>query len=225
MIIITSLSPGHSNKDNQINAIESWKPYGECYSMNNSNELLQLELLFKDIHFIKTERTVHQLVGKPLVNINAIIDYAKEREQDLLLINSDIVLTGLPEFKQDGITIFSRYDYTESFEDAKMFVFGFDVFYIPFKFLNIFPPSIYSLGSPWWDLSLPYRCILNNVPVYYPKERYGYHKLHATQYNLDEWNYLSEYFKWEFKIDKKLSGGQIATMAMANIRKNLIVAV
>jgi hypothetical protein len=218
MIIITSLSPGHSNKDNQINAIESWKPYGECYSMNNNSEISQLQQLFSDINFIQTERTIQQLIGKPLVNVNAMIDYANEIGQDLFLINSDIILTGLPELKQDGITIFSRYDYSDSFEDAKMFIYGFDAFYIPNKFLSVFPPSIYALGAAWWDLCLPYRCILNNVPIYYPKEKYAYHKLHPTQYDLDEWNYLSEFFKWEFKMDKKLNGGQVATLIMNKIK-------
>jgi hypothetical protein len=220
MIIVTSLSPGHSNKENQHNAIQSWKQYGPSYSINNSKEREQLESLYSGINFIKTDRTVQQLIGKPLVSINAMIDYAKESHNDLLLINSDIILSSLPKFKEDGITIFSRYDYTDSFDDAKMFIYGFDVFHIPHHLLKIFPPSIYSLGCPWWDLSLPYRCILNNIPVYYPKERYAYHKLHPTQYNMDEWNYIAEYFKWEFKLDKRLSGGQVATMIMNKIKSN-----
>lgn len=221
MIIITSLSPNHSNKENQVNAVKSWKQYGECYSMNNANEISQLEPLYNDIKFIKTDRTVQQLIGKPLISINAMIDYANEKGEDLLLINSDIVLTGLPEFKQDGITIFSRYDYTESVEDAKMFVYGFDTFFIPHEFLKIFPPSIYSLGCPWHDLATPYRAIINNIPVYYPSGRYAYHKLHPTQYNMDEWNYIAEYFKWEFKLDKRLNGGQVATTIMNKIKENL----
>jgi hypothetical protein len=222
MIIVTSLSPNHSNKENQINAIESWKQYGPCYSMNNGKEREQLESLYNGINFIKTERTLQQLIGKPLVNINAMIDYAKDSHNDLLLINSDIILSSLPDLKEDGITIFSRYDYSESFEDAKMFVFGFDVFYIPYKFLNLFPPSIYSLGAAWHDLSTPYRAMLNSIPVYYPEQKYAYHKLHPTQYNLEEWNYIAEYFKWEFKLDKKLTGGQVATLIMDKIKSKLI---
>lgn len=220
MIIITSLSAGHSNKDNQHNAIKSWEGYGERYSMNSENEIIQLEPLFNDVRFVKTDRTVQQLIGKPLVSINAMIDFANKKEKDLLLINSDIVLMGLPELRQDGITIFSRYDYADTFEAAKMFVYGFDVFHIPYRFLNSFPPSIYSLGCAWWDLSLPYRCILNNIPVYYPEGRYAYHKLHPTQYNTDEWNYIAEYFKWEFKLDKRLNGGQVATIIMNIIKSS-----
>lgn len=220
MITITSLSPAHSNKDNQHAAIKSWKEYGECYSMNNRDERAKLEPIFNGINFIKTDKTVQQLINKPLVSINAMIDYANKKGEDLLLINSDIVLTGLPVLKQDGITIFSRYDYVDSLDEAKMFVYGFDVFHIPHHLLNIFPPSIYSLGCAWFDLSIPYRCILNNIPVYYPSGRYAYHKLHPTQYNMDEWNYIAEYFKWEFKLDKRLSGGQVATSIMNKIKAN-----
>lgn len=220
MIIVTSLSAGHSNKDNQHNAVKSWQRHGKCYSLNNSEEIEKLKHLFYDVKFIKTDRTVNQLIGKPLVSINAMIDFANEYGQDILLINSDIILTGLPELRKDGVTIFSRYDYTDSFDDAKMFIYGFDIFHIPHHLLNIFPPSIYSLGCPWWDISLPYRCILNNIPLYYPEGRYAYHKLHPTQYNTDEWNYIAEYFKWEFKLDKKLNGGQVATMIMNKIKSN-----
>jgi hypothetical protein len=222
MIIVTSLSPNHSNKDNQLNAIESWQQYGPCYSLNNGNEIGQLESLYIGINFIKTERTLQQLIGKPLVNINAMIDFAKDMQANLLLINSDIILTGLPELKQDGITIFSRYDYTQSFEDAKMFIFGFDAFYIPYKFLNTFPPSIYALGAAWHDLWSSYRAILCDIPVYYPMNRYAFHKIHPTQYNMDEWNYIAEYFKWEFKLDKRLTGGQVATSIMNKIKENLV---
>jgi hypothetical protein len=220
MIIVTSLSAKHSNKDNQHNAIKSWNGYGECYSMNNAHEISQLEPLYSGIKFIKTDRTVQQLIGKPLVSINAMIDYANDKGEDLLLINSDIVLTGLPDFKRDGITIFSRYDYTESYEDAKMFVYGFDAFFIPHEFLKTFPPSIYSLGCAWHDLATPYRAIINNIPVYYPSGRYAYHKLHPIQYNTNEWDYIAEYFKWEFKLDKRLSGGQAATMVMNIIKSS-----
>ena len=51
---------------------------------------------------------------------------------------SDIVLRELPILKEDGMTIFSRYDYTEDMNDNKMFVHGFDVFFIPHNILHIF---------------------------------------------------------------------------------------
>lgn len=222
-MIITSLSPNHSNKENQVNAVKSWKEYGDCYSMNNSNEISQLEWIYNDIKFIKTDRTVQQLIGKPLISINAMIDYANEEGEDLLLINSDIVLTGLPELKQDGITIFSRYDYTESFEDAKMFVHGFDIFYIPHIFLNIFPPTIYGMGACFWDHSIPYRAIVNNIPVYWCNDKKAFHKLHPAQYDYKEWEYMGEFFKLEFKLNKQWPIPKVTTTILPIIKSKAIV--
>lgn len=223
MIIITSLSPNHSNKENQSNAVNSWKEYGECYSMNGANEIAQLETLYSDIKFIKTDRTVKQLIGKPLISINAMIDYANEKQEDLLIINSDIILTGLPELKQDGITIFSRYDYTYSFEDAKMFIHGFDVFYLPHKFLSIFPPTIYGMGACFWDHSIPYRAIVNDIPVYWCKNKNAFHKLHPAQYDYKEWEYMGEFFKLEFKLNKQWPIPKVTTTVLPIIKSKAIV--
>jgi hypothetical protein len=223
MIIVTSLSPNHSNKENQINAIESWKQYGPCYSMNNGKEREQLESLYNGINFIKTERTLQQLIGKPLVNINAMIDYAKDSYNDLLLINSDIILSSLPDLKEDGITIFSRYDYSESFEDAKMFEAGFDAFFVPYKFLNIFPPTIYGMGNCFWDHSIPYRAIINNIPVYWHLSKNAFHKIHKAQYDYKEWEYMGEFFKLEFKLNKQWPIPKVTTTILPIIKSNLIV--
>lgn len=225
MIIVTSLSPNHANSENQHNAVESWQKIAAlCYSINTESEIevLQKEYNYAGIEFIQTNNTVKELLGKPLVTINTFINFARYKEQGLLLVNSDIIIKDLPELKEDGITIFSRYDYIDSLNDSKMFIYGFDAFYIPYKFLNIFPPSVYALGVSWWDLALPYRVILNNIPLYYPKGKFAFHKFHETQYSQREWDYIADYFKWEFKIDRNLNNGNVATYMMQEIKKRLI---
>lgn len=196
--------------------------------MNCKSEIdILKEENYSGVNFLPTTKTIEYFVGKKLININAMIDIARNQNKDLLLINSDIELSELPILKNDGITIFSRLDYEEihTKENAKMFIHGFDMFYIPAQFLTIFPPSIYGMGAAWWDVWLPNHAILKGVPLYYPKGRFCFHKVHPTQYDYEQWIYLSKYFQWEFKIDPRLNGGQIATMAMANIRKKLIVVV
>jgi hypothetical protein len=116
----------------------------------------------------------------------------------------------------------SRYDYTNSFDDGKIFNNGFDVFFIPKQLLHIFPPSIYAMGAAWWDYWIPYRAMLAGIPVYWPQGKYAFHKLHPTQYSQDEWNYLGEYFRWEFKLNKKLMIGQIATATLLHIQTKAI---
>lgn len=219
MIVVTSLSPGHANRLLQLDAVNSWQTIGDCYSLNCEHEIgLLLNEGYKGVVFIPNDRTIEYFAGKPLASINAIIDFAKSLNEDLLLINSDIILTDLPELKQDGITIFSRYDYKETFEDCSMFEAGFDVAYIPKHFLNIFPPSIYGLGMAWWDYWLPYHILIKNIPIYWPQGKHAFHKLHPIQYDFKQWEFIADHFRWEFKMPKQMTGGQIATLSLQKIR-------
>lgn len=226
MIVITSLSPYHSNAINQHNSLTSWQGIADVvYSMNCAEEV---ELLKKEnyqgVWYLETCKTLEHFLGKKLVSINAMIDIARVQGKDLLLINSDIELQPLPELKQDGVTLFTRWDWDEESTKANptKFTAGFDAFFIPKKFLKVFPPSVYAMGAAWWDYFIPYHCIKSNIPLYNPKGIYAYHKRHGTQYDLEQWNYLSQYFQWEFKFDKRLNSGQVATQAINEIRKNLI---
>lgn len=212
MQIVTSLSPNHSCKANQSTAIASWKQYGDCYSLNNPAEIDKLDY---DIQVVPVGRTLHPILQKYLININSILDFATD---DLLYLNSDIILKDLPEFKQDGVTILSRYDYETDINQTTLFTHGFDAFYVPKTFLNEFPPSVYALGAAWHDHWLPMWCIHKQIPLYYPMGKFAFHKLHEVQYSYAEWLRLGEYFRWEFQIPKHLTAGQIATMNMNKIR-------
>ena len=219
MIIVTSLSPSHSNAANQQAAIDSWQGMGDCYSLNSPDEDVNG---FTDIEIIPTYKTVLDLLGKRCVNINAMIDLAISKRDDLLIINSDIILCDPVEFKPDGITMLSRYDYLHDPIESKIFAAGFDVFHIPYKFLAMFPPSVYAMGVAWWDYWIPYRAILAGVPLYWPQGKHALHKLHGTQYSQAEWLYIGDYFKWEFKFDRNLNIGQMATKILSKIQQRAI---
>lgn len=222
MLIVTSLSPHHSNFLLQLESVESWSKFGKCYSLNVAKEIEQLQPLYPSITFVETHKTVESLFQKPYVTINAIMDFAIEKDEDLLIINSDIILTELPPLHTNGLTIFSRWDYTDHFGDARLFVAGYDVFYLPKTFLKVFPPSIYSLGQTFWDHALPYRFIINNIPVYWAKEKCAFHKLHRTQWKFEDWEKMGRYFQWEFNLNKNLSAGQIATHSLQTIHLKAI---
>ena len=218
MIIVTSLSPGHINKILQFDALNSWQIFGKCYSLNCESEIQALKNDgYSGVEFIPTDRTIEYFTRKPLVSLNAIIDFAKSLNEDLLIINSDILLMGLPEFKKDGVTILSRYDYKETIEDCSIFDAGFDVVHIPKQFLKIFPPSIYGLGASHWDHQIPFHVIKKNIPLYWPQEKYAFHKTHVTQYDQKQWEYIGQFFKLEFKFPPQMTIGQIATMVMQKI--------
>lgn len=223
MIIVTSLSPGHKNRENQIEAVKSWQGKGICFSVNNEQEIEEMkDHGYEGVRFLPTRKTTEYYTGKPLVSINDIIDHAIEWEDDLLIVNSDIILGELPEFKTDGITIFSRYDYHIDINQNKLFSAGFDVFYIPVRFLTIFPPSVYALGAAWFDYWIPYTCMKLNIPIYYPPGKFAFHKVHEVQYPYDQWIFLGEFFRWQFRFHRNMSIPMIATQALAAINAKLI---
>lgn len=193
------------------------------YSLNTAEEIEILKDKYIGVEFIQTDRTVKEYFGKDLVSINALIDFAKEKNEDLLLINSDIFIENLPPLLKDGVTIFSRYDYEDDIENAQMFIYGFDLFHIPKQFLSIFPPVIYGLGNCWYDLGLPYRAIFKKIPVYYPQGKFIYHKKHLIQYNHLEWERTYDFFNWEFNIDKNMKAPQAATLVMKVIKNKAII--
>ena len=218
MLIVTSLAPNHANVDIQQSAVDSWKKHAECFSFNTTGEAKELREVYKGIRVIETHKTVEGIFGKKLININAFIDFAIEWDNDLFLVNSDIILTGLPELKEDGITIFSRHDYKNDIGINEIFIHGFDAVYIPKQFLPKFPPCIYALGVSWWDFFVPYFAIKNSIPVYYPKEKHLFHKWHETQYSYAEWLRAGEFFKLQFNFAKEFTIPQLATTTMANIQ-------
>jgi len=190
--------------------------------MNTAAEIEVLQKEYRNIELVETKKTVYPLLTKKLVNINALIELAAELDDSLLIINSDIIIKELPELKQDGITILSRYDYEEDMEESSMFIWGFDGFFIPKHFLNIFPPSVYALGACFFDLSIPLRAIQSGVPVYYPKGKFIFHKKHEAQWSMPEWERMGRYFIWEYNFDNKMTCGQVATAAMNTIRTKMI---
>lgn len=229
MLIITSLSPNHKNKELQIDCVKSWAPYAKIFSLNTSKEI---ELIGKDnypdVKFLVRNNTMEHLYKKTLVNISSFFELATTHHQDLFIINSDIFIKSLPELKSDGVTVFSRYDYRETMEESILFKNGFDAFYVPYEFLHLYPQSLYAMGNCWWDFAVPYRFLLNQVKLYYPKGRHLFHKFHENQYTYTDWLWLGEHFAWEFKLGREKRFGkeqiiqQICTEALALIKSKLI---
>jgi len=222
MIIVTSLSPNHTHATNQQAAIDSWQKFGNCVSLNSVGEISVLNNKYTGIKLCPTHRTLEHLYSKPLININEFFNFADEVDDDLLLVNSDIIINELPELKQDGITVFSRYDYTTDMNSAKKFDNGFDGFYIPEKFLQIFPPSIYALGACWHDYFTPMIAINKGVKIYTYNKPYCFHKTHEVHYPVQEYFDIGEVFRWEFKFKKKFLVPYVAQLALSIINSKLI---
>lgn len=128
----------------------------------------------------------------------------------ILIINSDILLVDtkgiIESYKSkmnDGIVCGKRRDFETDININKTFESGFDYFFIHKKFLPIFHQSVYAMGATHWDYWIPYTAIKRNVPLYLVREPIAYHKMHNAQYSNAEWAYLSEFFAWENKVQRR----------------------
>lgn len=218
MIVVTSVAPSSLNS---MEAIKTWMKYGKVFSLNSHKEMPVQG--YKNVAFYPTHR-IMEWNGRPLASINAMFDLAIEQSEDLLLINSDIVIGTLPELRQDGITIMTRCDYSDgsTIEQGRLYEHGFDAFHIPNHLLTIFPPTIYCLGNCFFDYSIPFRYLSNNIPVYWPQGKHIFHKMHPFKWNYDEWLAMGLFFKWEFKLDAHLSPEVIAGNILRDIQNRTI---
>lgn len=208
MIAITSISPKHSNFENQLTAVKSWQNAGyKVISLNVKSEIEQLKE-FQWVEFIETTRTNEVLFKKPYVTISAIIDHLKTISDDyFIIINSDIVirdkigiLDTIKEKSETGIVIFNRYDFDSDMDVNKRYESGFDGFFINKKWLSIFPQSILCLGQCHWDYWLPYQAILANVPILTMPYPYLFHKNHQIQYSAEDWKATGKIFEGEVGV-------------------------
>lgn len=212
MIALTSISPKHLNKGIQKIAVKSWMDLGmEVVSLNNASEIALLEKEYKGVKFVPTHRTMEVLFKRPLVNINAILDYAKEQEDDhFMIINSDIIikdvydmLPGIKERMETAVTMVKRRDFENDINHNEIFESGIDIFFIHKKFLHVFPQSIYCIGECWWDYWIPWTILQNNITLHKLNEPFAFHKKHNIQYDMYKWGWIAEYFKWENNIRNK----------------------
>lgn len=227
MIAITSISPGHKNFDNQRVAIDSWINAGyEVVSLNVAEEIEVLEKEFKGVKFVPTFRHTKHIFGKPYVTASALIDYIKEAKSKYsLLINSDIIIddqkNSIEKIKEDsetGIIIMNRRDFINSLSEGVVYDRGFDGFFINYKWIDIFPQTILSLGQCFWDYWVPYSAIVNKVKVMKLKEPYLFHKKHNVQYSVDQWRRTGDIFKAEMGLAKFARAEQVSDYVFKQIR-------
>ena len=208
LIAITSISPRHAIGDAQIKAVESWKANGlRVISLNSKAEIEQLQDRYP-IEFVETNQTTEGLYKVGYVLISAFIDHAKNNGFDsIMIINSDIILRGsvAKYFEQckDGLVFANRTDFNRDFQEQKLYPNGFDVFFIHSNFYHLIPKTLFAMGQTWWDYWIPYRFLMNRIPLFLSKEPIFMHERHAIQYDGAEWHRMTRHFSWvENYLDK-----------------------
>ncbi len=208
MIAITSISPTHINADIQSQAVKSWIDLGmKVYSLNNAYECGLLKDKHPEITFIETHRTMQHVYGKPLVSINAALDFCKDQIEDhFCLINSDIELktdkqtiSRIEKLMEKSIVLANRVDYDTNHTGGQ-YLQGIDVFFIHRNFLYIYPQSMHCFGMTFWDYEIPFTAAKSGVDVTFLQQNIAYHKKHAFQYSQDNWKKSGRYFLWQHNL-------------------------
>lgn len=224
MIAVTSLAPGHKNKDNQKAAIQSWKDAGfKVYSINSTEEIEKLQDY--DVAFLITTSTGENEYAKPYVRFDAFRDFVK-KHGDALVINSDILITGeiktAIENAKTGMLMLSRYDYDEDMTKAKMFRSGFDAFYLRKEHAVLIPDTRLALGQCHWDYWLPMTMLNNRVSLFTAKRIIIMHKKHDLQYSMESWYNTAHIFMRELGFQGRPEYASTAAYNKITARLNVV---
>ncbi|MEY3198764.1 MAG: hypothetical protein RJA13_722 [Bacteroidota bacterium] len=209
ILIATSIAP--RNTDVQVAAINSWVSQGfSIISFNIQEEIEQLKDLFNDVQFVCVSRDARLETGKPLVYLDDIFSYFKTINTDICgIINSDIHLKPTNDFlamikkEIDNSIIFSSRVDVDSLEYpmGKMYLHGFDVFFLDKSVLTQIPSSLFCLGAPWWDYFIPMIAQQKSLSLKYLVTPFAYHVKHQINYQAQTWLKFGIYFTKLFSIN------------------------
>ena len=92
MILITSVSPTHKNKEIQQKAVETWIKAGFTpYTINHTSENVPI---YEGLNYVKTDKEFRYIYGKTYLPIDAIFEFMRNSDQENFCIcNSDICLS------------------------------------------------------------------------------------------------------------------------------------
>jgi len=199
MNIITTFSPSEKSRERQLYCLKTWKNYSKnIISINHESEIDRLNDF--DVKFVSPKKTGKEDFGIDLIPITEILNYIISENEPYLLINSDIEIKELPVIEKEGLYVFNRYDYSDKSPNPKIFLSGFDAYYITPEIAKAYKESKLCLGRCHWDYLLPYVAIKKEVPVYTIKKPYFLHKTHDLNYNFESWKKTAKIFAEEAKI-------------------------
>ena len=232
MIVITSISPVHAN--DQKKAVDSWIKSGlKVISLNCKREIEEIKDLYTNVTFIETYRTMEKHFDKPVIQISAMLDYAKSMDEDYFLFtNSDVEIeltnelkTGIKNVMDNKIIICNRNDYGDDKTKAHQYYQGIDLFFIHKKFLGIYPQAMYACGQCFWDYWIPFTAMKSGIDIALIKNKIAFHKKHDLQYSHDNWFRIGRFFRWENQLyqfqDTQHGIGQMSTFVFNMIYKTV----
>jgi len=209
IVMVTSIAPG--NVENQKAAMQSWQAYGfSIVSLNNQEEVKQLQPIYTDITFYMVNRDARAEVGKPLIYLDSVFDYLREYGTNICgIVNSDIHLKADSRFVafihkevKNALLFASRMD-IESLEKRAGAIYwdGLDVFFFERKLLKRLPSSQFCLGIPWWDHWLPLIMQSQGISLKYMTMPFFHHVKHANNWQYDNYIKYGIHFSEFFELN------------------------
>ncbi|MBF0329965.1 MAG: hypothetical protein HQL10_12470 [Nitrospirae bacterium] len=189
--IATSIAP--RNIEQQQLAIASWTILGfSVVSMNIPEESEMLSRYFPNVTFVPVKRSAKELVGKPTVFINDILNYLQNCGSKIVgIVNSDIHLKLSPGFQEflvkeaDNSMVFGNRVDMESLSsiNGSIYTLGFDYFFLDKSLIECYPNDCFCLGIPWWDYWIVLMPILRGKAVKFLATPIAFHGHHKQNYN------------------------------------------
>ncbi|MEG3895513.1 glycosyltransferase [Microcoleus sp. SVA1_B6] len=209
VLIVTSIAPG--KVENQRAAVESWLSLGfHVVSLNNHKEVKQLKPLYQNVTFHAVERDAQLEAGRPLIYLDDIFQYLRERGTKICgIVNSDICLKADKNFivfacqqAKNAMVLASRVDVNSPEERrGETYIHGFDAFFFDKQLLEHFPTSRFCLGLPWWDYFVPLVVQQREFVTKYIVTNVAYHVKHQVNYSQDLWQKMGIHFTEFFDTD------------------------
>ena len=189
--IATTLSPRGGAL--QRAALATWRGFvAELISVNTAAEIALLQPDHPDVRFVEARRDGAEMVGKPLVFLDDILDAlaATGAEHcgivngDIRLIDADRLAADLAAAGPEALTACHRIDVdTAQSHDGELYTTGFDAFFFSTARIDRFRGSRLLLGAPWWDYLLPALAVVDDIPMAIPTHATIAHVRHAIQWS------------------------------------------
>jgi hypothetical protein len=234
--VATSIAP--RNIEQQQGAIASWINIGfEVISVNSKAEIQVLSEYFKNVTFIEAKRNASEIVGKPLIYFDDILQSLEASNSQICgVINSDIYLYADDEMvqyilkeAQYGLVYGSRIDITslDSLEGEEFF-HGFDYFIFCNEIIKLYMKSDFCLGVPWWDYWVPLVPSIKGFRIKQLITPFAYHIKHEDRWSGNQFNEFGikflNYLINEQEQNSKYSNSELSIITNEHNKKQHIFA-
>ncbi len=157
-VAVTSLSPSADRTARQRECLATWKAFGlSIVAVQSPAEIVAMQDLYPQVDdWVASD-------GEGAPRINELLNVAIDRDQPILIVNSDIEIRGAQSSLLDAITPGNmtsgvRHNYDRNWWQGKRERWGIDAFYVEPEAAKTFPLVDLRIGKPAWDYWVPFHC-------------------------------------------------------------------